>query len=121
MSSPSKALAKEADLWRELAEVNGHRYTMAASRGASTRRLNARYDLVIERLRRLGVAGTTPPAAERFAGHVMITHEEARALRAAVLGDAFDARVMDMVLGRIALELDAHVPNDDEPPTTRST
>jgi hypothetical protein len=115
-----KELAREADLWRELAEINGRRVAFARS-GQVSKRLDARYNLVTERLRRLGVSAGSPPAGERFAERMLLTFEEARAVRAAILGDAFDSRTIDLALGRIALELEAHVPNDDEPPTARST
>lgn len=114
-----KAIALEADLWRELAAIE------ARIRRAPTKRLNARHELACDRLRRLGVVATTPPASERFAEHMLITHEEAREVRTMLRGLENEGQrlpdIIHIVLGRIALELDAHVPNDDEPPTTRST
>jgi len=114
--SPAEVLAREADLWRELADVTGRLAIMG------TRKLSERHERIVSELRVIGVTMKSPLACTRFAKHTLITHEEAGALRAAILGGPVcdsDARAIDMVLGRIALELEPG--SDDREPPTRPT
>lgn len=102
------AIALEADLWRELAEIRGRHATQA------TKHLQRREDLALRRLRQLGVDGRSLTAVERFGEHSLITREEAIALLEEIKRQPFNP-VLSMCLERIEGELRA--PEDDETPT----
>jgi hypothetical protein len=113
------AIAREADLWRELAEIRGK----LASPALATRHLRAREDLVLRRLRELGVNTRSLLACERFTRHMLVTYEEARAVRAFIKSgspDEVEAHVLGALLGRIIVELDGMLVEDDEPETKPS-
>lgn len=117
------AIAREADLWRELAEIRGK----LASPALATRHLRAREDLVLRRLRELGVNTRSSFACERFTRHMLITYEEARAVRALIksgrpneVPNDVEAHVLGGLLGRIIVELDGAPLDDDEPETKPS-
>lgn len=102
------AIALEADLWRELAEIRGRHATQA------TKHLQRREDLALRRLRQLGVDGRSLTAVERFGEHTLITREEAIALLEEIKRQPFNP-VLSMCLERIEKELRA--PEEDETPT----
>lgn len=102
------AIALEADLWRELAEIRGRHATQA------TKHLERREQLALRRLRQLGVDGRSLTAVERFGEHSLITREEAIALLEELKREPANP-VLSQCLDRIESEL--HAAHSEETPT----
>lgn len=114
------AIAREADLWRELAEIRAKKL---ASPLRTTRHLNSREELVLRRLAELGVNPRSLLALERYERRMMISHDEARSIRLLITRreiDAGDAHVLGALLARIMVALDGPPCEDDEPATRPS-
>lgn len=111
-----RPLAREADLWRELADVRGK----LRSAPTLTRHLKAREDLLERLLRQLGVTWQSHKAVERFDRYMLLSRDEARSIRALITrkDTDSDAHVLGALLGRIIVALDGPPPIEDEPETS---